>query len=314
MPPKAQLPPNGGRVVASGEFTAGSAHNHAGGGTYVTRDADPVAPLVALVDHGDPVVREMSGRLKLAGHTAVLVAPQTAAAAVARIVELSPDLVVLNCQAVGPGGLSVVRRLRQLLPLMPVVLVSPRADEAERISGLAAGADDFLPWPTSPVELVARVRAVLRRTQGQRASRPVPVLVAGPLVVDETRRRVEVFGEEAHLTLREFELLVFLMRHPEQPLRREVLLEQVWGYSFGEPSTVTVHIRRLRTKVEPDPGRPTAIRTAWGIGYLFDPAGPGAWRPVETTGRLEQHPLGGSDTDGGVDEPDMAHGLGEVAE
>lgn len=229
------------------------------------------APVVALVDHGYLMMREMASHVQRAGYLVELVRPGPAP--LARVSELRPDLVVLNLDGLGTGGLGMVHRLRQVLPGVPVVLVSPHADEAARIQGLAAGADDFLPLPTSPVELAARVRAVLRRTFVNRS----PVLTAGPLVADELRRRVEIFGAEVRLTLREFDLLGYLMRHPQQALRRERLLRDVWGYSFGDASTVTVHVRRLRSKVEPDPSHPTAIRTVWGVGYLFDPVGTESW-------------------------------------
>ncbi len=116
---------------------------------------------------------------------------------------------------------------------------------------------------------------MLRRSL--RLQRRQPLLQAGPLVVDESSRRAGVFGIDARLTQTEFNLLVFMMRHPRRVLRRDLLLEWVWGYSFGDPSTVTVHVRRLRAKVEPDPANPTAIKTVWGAGYLFDPVGPLAW-------------------------------------
>lgn len=201
---------------------------------------------------------------------------------VRRTVARGADLVVLNLDALGPAGFPTLFRLRREFPHLPVVLVQRNAGELERIRGLAAGADDFLPWPTSPVELTARVRAVLRRTLDSGGAEPKTVVVAGPLWLDQAMRRVEVGGVAVPLTLREFDLLAYLMRHPRQALRREALLASVWGYTFGDSSTVTVHVRRLRTKIEPQPSRPTAIRTVWGIGYLFDPAGPSAWRPAES--------------------------------
>ncbi len=267
-------------------------------------------PVVVLVDHGELMIREMAAHVQRAGHLVELVRPDPVP--LARVSELRPDLVVLNLDALGAGGLGMVPRLRSLLPRVPVVLVSRHADESVRIRGLAAGADDFLPLPTSPVELAARVRAVLRRTFVDRGR----VLTAGPLVADELRRRVEIFGAEVRLTMREFDVLVYLMRRPQHALRREQLLQDVWGYTFGDASTVTVHMRRLRSKVELDPSRPTAIRTVRGVGYLFDPGGTAFWsrRAVEVRSEREPGVFSDADPGSGVYETDVAHALGKVAE
>lgn len=231
------------------------------------------APLILFVAHSDSVVGDMAAELHRAEYRTKIVAPENVA--ILQALSLCPDLVVLSLDALGTAGMATLHRLHRLLPLLPVVLMSADADEPNLVEGLAAGADDFLSCSISPVQLVARVRAVLRRSV--RLHRHQPVLEAGPLVIDARARRAEVFGVDTRLTQTEFNLLVFMMRHPRQVLRRAVLLEQVWGYTFGDASTVTVHVRRLRTKVEPDPANPIAIRTVWGVGYLFDPAGPPAW-------------------------------------
>lgn len=209
---------------------------------------------------------------------------------VRRTVARGADLVVLTLDALGTAGLATMLRLQCEFPELPVVLVQPHAGEPERIRGLAAGADDFMPWPLSPVELTARVRAVLRRTLAPHPAEASTVLDAGPLRLDEATRRVEVAGVPVSLTLREFDLLAYFMRHPRQALRREALLKSVWGYTFGDTSTVTVHVRRVRTKIEPVPSQPTAICTVWGVGYLFNPAGPSAWRRAETPAVLTLAP------------------------
>ena len=146
-------------------------------------------------------------------------------------------------------------------------------EEGDRIAGLELGADDYVAKPFSPRELAARVKAVLRRTSGPLA--PVepdePNLVAGELVVDTRARNATMNGEPISLTAREYDLLVHLMQHPQRAFRREELLSEVWGFEYGDASTVTVHVRRLREKIEKDPGAPRHICTVWGYGYRFEP-------------------------------------------
>lgn len=191
--------------------------------------------------------------------------------AVDRALADPPDLVVLDLMLPGLDGLEVCRRLRALAPV-PVIMLTARGDESDRVIGLELGADDYISKPFSPKELVARVRAVLRRASGPLAAPP-----AGPLVFDDGDLRVDVAAHQAWLrshlvplTAREFELLVFLMRHPRQAFRREDLLQHVWGSRHGDTSTITVHVRRLREKIEPDPSRPTRIATVWGVGYRWE--------------------------------------------
>ncbi|MFF7333390.1 response regulator [Streptomyces sp. NPDC008150] len=179
-----------------------------------------------------------------------------------------PGLVVLDLMLPGMDGLEVCRRLRERGPV-PVVMLTARGDEDDRILGLEVGADDYVTKPFSPRELVLRVDAVLRRSRTVTAA---PPLRAAGLAVDPVARRVTRDGVELALTLREFDLLTFFLRHPGQACSREDLMREVWGWDFGDLSTVTVHIRRLRGKVEADPARPRLIRTVWGVGYRFDPA------------------------------------------
>lgn len=235
--------------------------------------AEDSAPVIVVVARADPVVAEIVAELQRAEYLPEIVAPETLE--VYRALSLCPDLIVLDLDALGATGMEVLHSIHRLFPLLPVLLMSADTDETKLVQALAAGADDLLSRPISPVAMVARVGAVLRRSLPLQRRRPV--LSAGPLVVDERSRRAEVFGIDTRLTQTEFNLLVFMMRNARRVLPRDVLLERVWGYRFGEPSTVTVHVRRLRTKLEPDPANPIAIKTVWGAGYLFDPAGPPGW-------------------------------------
>jgi DNA-binding response OmpR family regulator len=183
-----------------------------------------------------------------------------------------PDLVVLDLMLPGIDGLEVCRRLRALAPV-PVIMLTARGDETDRVIGLELGADDYVAKPFSTKELVARVRAVLRRASGPLA----PATPGGPTVLEDDDLRVDVGAYEARrrgevvpLTPREFELLAFLMRHPRRAFRREELLQEVWGYRYGDTSTVTVHVRRVREKIELDPSQPTRIATVAGVGYRWE--------------------------------------------
>jgi two-component system response regulator ResD len=182
-----------------------------------------------------------------------------------------PDLVVLDLMLPGLDGLEVCRRLRAVAPI-PVIMLTARGEESDRVLGLELGADDYVAKPFSPRELTARVKSVLRRAQGPLAPVATPAVVeAGGLVIDVAAREVRRDGRLVALTAREFDLLVFLARSPRRAFRREELLEHVWGYTYGDTSTVTVHIRRLREKLEPNPSAPERIQTVWGVGYRFDP-------------------------------------------
>jgi DNA-binding response OmpR family regulator len=182
-----------------------------------------------------------------------------------------PDLVVLDIMLPGLDGLEVCRRLRSRAPI-PVVMLTARGSEEDRVLGLELGADDYVSKPFSPRELTARVKAVLRR-----AGAPLGEVDSAAtfeydgLQIDLGAREARVRGELATLTAREFELLAFLAQRPRQVFRRDELLEHVWGYTYGDTSTVTVHIRRLREKIEDDPSTPRRITTVWGVGYRFDP-------------------------------------------
>ncbi|MGW0825086.1 response regulator transcription factor [Streptomyces sp. NPDC002845] len=230
-----------------------------------------------LVVDDDPTVAEIvSGYLDRAGYAVDRAADGSAA--LDRAAAHWPDLVVLDLMLPGMDGLEVCRRLRARGPV-PVIMLTARGDEDDRILGLEVGADDYVTKPFSPRELVLRVESVLRRTRPGAGPQPVNALNAVGLSVDPAGRRATKNGADLALTLREFDLLAFFLRHPGRAYSREDLMREVWGWDFGDLSTVTVHVRRLRGKVEDDPARPRLIQTVWGVGYRFDPSGtPGAER------------------------------------
>ncbi len=178
------------------------------------------------------------------------------------------DLVVLDLMLPGIDGLETCRRLRESGDV-PVIMLTALGGEADRVVGLEQGADDYVTKPFSPRELVLRVDSVLRRA-GERASPATGSLVDGDLVVDLDRHEVRLAGRSLALTGREFDLLGFLVDRPGIAFTREELLQHVWGWSFGDQSTVTVHVRRLREKVEADPTRPSRLVTVWGVGYRWE--------------------------------------------
>jgi DNA-binding response OmpR family regulator len=181
-----------------------------------------------------------------------------------------PDLVVLDVMLPGVDGIEILRRLRASADV-PVILLTARAEEADRVLGLELGADDYVVKPFSPRELSARVRSVLRRSQG--SASPQTRLEFEGLVIDGATREASVEGRVVELTPKEFDLLSFLAASPRQVFSRGQLLESVWDSSldYQDPSTVTVHIRRLRRKIEARPDDPRWLRTVWGVGYKFEP-------------------------------------------
>ena len=183
-----------------------------------------------------------------------------------------PDRLVLDIMLPVLDGLEVTRRVRARGDT-PIIMLTARKSEVDRIAGLEMGADDYILKPFSAQELVSRVRAVLRRTNAQPPSDPSEDrLEFGDLVIDPVARRVTVAGSERALTAREFDLLVTMARRPHAVFNRDKLLEIVWGSAdYIDPSTVTVHVRRVRAKIEDDPSRPRHITTAWGVGYRFEP-------------------------------------------
>lgn len=189
------------------------------------------------------------------------------------------DLVVLDRMLPLLDGIQVCVRIKAGRSI-PVIMLTALDQEEDRIDGLEAGADDYLAKPFSPRELVLRVHSVLRRS----APRPAPAtetVRSGPFTLDLAAHEVRMFDRALVLTAREFDLLAHLISHPHQALSREDLLKSVWGWDFGDLSTVTVHVRRLREKIETNPTRPRLLNTVWGVGYRFDPEPLGVARPGE---------------------------------
>jgi two-component system response regulator ResD len=232
------------------------ANGHSRGSVLVVEDEPTIAEVVAhYLNRG-------GYRTRVAGD---------GVAALDAVGEEAPDLVVLDLMLPRIDGLEVMRRIRDRHRRgIAIILLTAKGEEADRVIGLRLGADDYVVKPFSPAELVARVDAVLRRMDTAPASE-APLDFNG-LHIDLAGRSVAVEGQEAQLTQREFELLAFLARHPGQVFSRNQLMDAVWQYSFyTDTSTVTVHIRRLRAKIEPDPAQPRHLQTVWGVGYRFQP-------------------------------------------
>ncbi len=192
----------------------------------------------------------------------------TAAEAFARQL---PDLVILDVMLPGLDGFALIRSLRDRSDV-PIILLTSRREEADRIAGLELGADDYVVKPFSPQELVSRVRAVLRRARASTETITDSALTYGDLTINPQTRLVSLAGQEILLTAKEFDMLYHLARHPRQVFTRDQLLESIWGIAeYIDPGTVTVHIRRLREKIEKDPAAPERLVTVWGVGYKFEP-------------------------------------------
>jgi DNA-binding response OmpR family regulator len=224
-----------------------------------------------LVVDDDPTISDVVRRyLERDGHRVEVVGDGIAA--LERAAAEPPDLVVLDLMLPGMSGLQVCERLRAAGPV-PVIMLTALGEETDRVVGLQTGADDYVTKPFSPRELALRVASVLRRTQPPAVGPgPAPALVDGDLAVDPAARTATRAGEPLALTVREFDLLAFLLAHPGRVYTRAELLELVWGWTFGDQSTVTVHVRRLREKIEPDPRHPGRIVTVWGVGYRYEPS------------------------------------------
>ncbi|MGW0842732.1 response regulator transcription factor [Streptomyces sp. NPDC002787] len=225
----------------------------------------PAAARVLVVDDDPTVAEVVTGYLDRAGYAVDRVGDGPAA--LAHAAAHWPDLVVLDLMLPGMDGLEVCRLLRTRGPV-PVIMLTARGDEDDRILGLEVGADNYVTKPFSPRELVLRVESVLRR------ARPAPdtrLLSSAGLSMDPAARRATRDGAELALILRELDLLAFFLRNPGRAHSREDLMREVWGWDFGDLSTVTVHVHRLRGKIEDDPARPRLIQTVWGVGYRFDP-------------------------------------------
>lgn len=238
---------------------------------------------VLVVEDDLTLLETLEYNLSREGYRVVTAADGLAALEVARAQR--PDLVVLDVMLPGMDGFEVCRTLRRETNV-PILMLTARADEVDRVVGLEVGADDYLTKPFSMRELLARVKALLRRVRliredalaalgtgaaGEEAVPVSPRLVFGDLVIDADRREVLLGSEPLRLKPKEFELLFFLARHKGMALSRDLLLERVWGYEYGGGSrTVDVHVRWLREKVEPDPANPERIVTVRGVGYCFE--------------------------------------------
>jgi DNA-binding response OmpR family regulator len=219
-----------------------------------------------LVVDDEPMVREVLERYLAAGGFSVGIATD-GEEALTRFGQDEPDLVLLDLMLPKLDGYEVFRRIRDV-GATPVIMLTARGDETDRIVGLDLGADDYITKPFSPREVVARVRAVLRRSSDGTDGR----LAYGDLEIDGDRREAWIRGDPVRLTRKEFDLLYHLASRPGVALTRTQLLEEVWDFAWdGDSATVTVHIRRLREKIEADPSRPTRIVTVWGVGYRFEP-------------------------------------------
>jgi len=226
-------------------------------------------PTILVVDDEPSISEVVSIYLKRAGYQ-VMVA-HDGQQALEALEREPPDLVVLDLMLPQVDGLEITRRLRAEGDT-PIIMLTARREEADRIAGLEMGADDYVVKPFSPQELVSRVKAVLRRTRSSDPASAERPLVFDDLCIDPKTRLVEAEGEEKTLTAKEFDLLWILARHPRQVFNRDQLLDVVWGLTeYVDPSTVTVHVRRLREKIEPDPSNPRHIQTVWGVGYKFEP-------------------------------------------
>ncbi len=225
-----------------------------------------------LVVDDDPIVRDVLERYLLREGFGV-----TAASDGRQAIDLydsrRPDLVLLDLMLPSLDGLEVFRRLRSRGFETPVIMLTARGDQTDRVVGLEAGADDYVSKPFSPREVIARVRAVLRRG-GDHASPgedTTPPIVLGDLRIDLRARDVSFKGDPLKLTPKEYDLLAFLARNPRTAFSRGQLLDEVWDIAYdGDPSTVTVHVRRLREKIETDPSDPERLVTVWGAGYRFE--------------------------------------------
>jgi DNA-binding response OmpR family regulator len=223
-----------------------------------------------LVVDDEPTISEVVSRyLERAGYTTRVAGDGHEAIRLAG--EDRPDLVVLDLMLPGIDGLEVLRRLREDDRVsVSVILLTAKGEPTDRVVGLRLGADDYVIKPFSPAELVARVDAVLRRVD--KSPELEEEIAFDGLVIDPAARRVTVNDEEAQLTVREYDLLLFLARHPGQVFSRDQLMDAVWEYAFyTDTSTVTVHMRRLRSKIEHNPSEPERLQTVWGVGYRFQP-------------------------------------------
>ncbi|MEM7802041.1 MAG: response regulator transcription factor [Chloroflexota bacterium] len=238
-------------------------------------DPNSESPTVLIVDDEPAVAEVVSLYLKKEGYQ--VKTAHDGRMALAKLEEPVPTLVVLDIMLPEIDGLTVLAEIRERCPETAVIMLTAKRQEVDKIYGLELGADDYMVKPFSPAELVARVKAILRRVQSTTKelvnSSDQLNFGEGALVIDARSHQVTVNGDSLELTATEFNLLQFMARHPNQVFSRDQLLEKVWGMTeYVDPNTVTVHIRRVREKIEPDPSKPSWLQTVWGVGYKFMPA------------------------------------------
>lgn len=232
--------------------------------------ASSPGPRILVVEDDPEVAEVITGYLHRAGYTTVVASDGAVGLELSK--HMAPDLIVLDLMLPGMDGLTFCRELRARSQAAVIMLTSLGAEE-DRLRGLEAGADDYLTKPFSPRELVMRVQSVLRRTMAMPPTHTTGPRHFGDLVVDENARTVTKAGRGVTMTNKEFELLAFFINNPGQVFRRDELMRKVWSHDIGDASTVTVHVRRLREKIEDDPSHPSMLMTVWGVGYRFDPPG-----------------------------------------
>ncbi|MCM3690588.1 response regulator transcription factor [Neobacillus niacini] len=190
--------------------------------------------------------------------------------AIKLVSDQSPSLVLLDLMLPDMDGFEICTKLRESHPELPIVIVSARGQDMEKIMGLELGADDYIVKPFNPLELVARIRSVLRRTNQNNPKPPANELSTGPFVLETKTQRLYKSGQVIKLTAREYQLVKLFFERFNEPITRDELLDEVWGINyFGDPKTVDVHIRRLREKIEDNPSHPVHLKTIWGFGYCF---------------------------------------------
>lgn len=236
----------------------------------MSTDSNTYEPTILVVDDEPNILEVVSAYLRRELYQVVTAADGEEA--LKQAAEHSPDLIVLDVMLPRLDGLEVVRRIRTTSNT-PIIMLTARGEETDKLVGLGIGADDYLTKPFSPRELVARIKAVLRRAAPTAQQQPGAdsLLKFQGLRINPKTRSVEIESGPVELTAKEFDLLFFLASHPQEVFTRTQLLDQVWDYSYyGDTSTVTVHVRRLREKIEKDAMRPRFIKTVWGVGYKFE--------------------------------------------
>lgn len=224
---------------------------------------------IMLVEDEPSIAEVVTLYLKRAGYQ--VLAFDDGAAALEQLKQKLPDLLILDLMVPNVDGYEITRWLRDRSDI-PIIMLTARRSEADRIAGLEMGADDYVVKPFSPQELVSRVRAVFRRTNRTEEQKTERELNFGDMRINPQTRLVHLNDQEITLTAKEYEMLWHLANHPRQVFSRDQLLERIWGLSdYIDPGTVTVHIRRLREKIEPDPSNPRHLQTVWGVGYKFEP-------------------------------------------